>query len=85
MKSKRAAERVMENCVEFLESRKMKLKVNREKSSVSSPTKLKFLGFRLYTLSNGTKGVSVHPKSLKMSEILTGSPYLYIPNLPARK
>jgi len=65
LKSKRAAERVMESSVEFLEGRKMKLKVNREKSSVGSPTKLKFLGFRLYTRSNGTKGVSVHPKSLK--------------------
>jgi len=65
LKSKRAAERVMENCIEFLEGRKMKLKVNREKSSVGSPTKLKFLGFRLYTRSNGTKGVSIHPKSLK--------------------
>ena len=65
LKSKRAAERVMENCVEFLEGRKMKLKVNRDKSSVGSPTKLKFLGFRLYTRSNGTKGVSVHPKSVK--------------------
>ena len=65
LKSKRAAERVMENCIEFLEGRKMKLKVNREKSSVGSPTKLKFLGFRLYTRSNGTKGVSIHPKSVK--------------------
>jgi len=65
LKSKRAAERVMENCIEFLEGQKMKLKVNREKSSVGSPTKLKFLGFRLYTRSNGTKGVSVHPKSIK--------------------
>jgi group II intron reverse transcriptase/maturase len=65
LKSKRAAERVMENCVEFLEGRRMKLKVNREKSSVGSPTKLKFLGFRLYTRSNGTKGVSIHPQSVK--------------------
>ena len=65
LKSKRAAERVMENCVEFLEGRKVKLKVNREKSSVGSPTKLKFLGFRLYTRSNGTRGVCVHPKSIK--------------------
>jgi len=65
LKSKRAAERVMENGVEFLEGRKMKLKVNRDKSSVGSPTKLKFLGFRLYTRSNGTKGVSIHPKSVK--------------------
>jgi len=65
LKSKRAADRVMENCVEFLEGRKMKLKVNRYKSSVGSPTKLKFLGFGLYTRSNGTKGIRIHPKSVK--------------------
>jgi len=65
LKSKRAAERVMENCVEFLEGRKMQLKVNRDKSSVGSPTKLKFLGFGLYTRSNGTKGIRIHPKSVK--------------------
>jgi len=65
LKSKRAAERVMESSIEFLEGKKMRLKVNREKSSVGSPTKLKFLGFRLYTRSNGTKGISVHPKSVQ--------------------
>jgi len=65
LKSKRAAERVMANCIEFLEGRKMKLTVNRDKSAAGSPTKLKFLGFRLYTTRKGTKGVSVHPKSVK--------------------
>jgi len=65
LKSKRAAERVMENCVEFLEGRKMKLKVNRDKSSVGSPTKTKFLGFGLYTRKDGTKGIRIHPKSVK--------------------
>jgi len=65
LKSKRAAERVMENCIEFLEGRKMKLRVNREKSAVGSPRERKFLGFRLYTRKDGTKGVSIHPKSLQ--------------------
>jgi group II intron reverse transcriptase/maturase len=65
LKSRRAAERVMESCTEFLEGKKMKLKVNREKSTVGSPTKLKFLGFALYTRSDGTKGVRIHPKSIK--------------------
>jgi len=65
LKSGRAAERVMGSCVEFLEGRKMKLKVNRDKSSVGSTTKLKFLGFGLYTRSNGTKGIRIHPKSIK--------------------
>lgn len=65
LKSKRAAERVMEKCVEFLEGDKMKLKVNREKSEVGSPTKLKFLGFALYKRSDQTKGVRIHPKAIK--------------------
>jgi retron-type reverse transcriptase len=47
VKSRRAAERVMEGCVKFLEG-KLKLKVNRKKSTVGSPLKLKFLGFSLY-------------------------------------
>ena len=47
VKSRKAAERVMESSVAFLEGKTMKLKVNREKSSVGSPTELKFLGFRL--------------------------------------
>jgi retron-type reverse transcriptase len=46
VKSRRAAERVMEGCVKFLEG-KLKLKVNRKKSAVGSPLKLKFLGFSL--------------------------------------
>jgi len=46
VKSKRAAERVMENSVEYLEG-KLKLEVNRKKSSTGSPLRLKFLGFSL--------------------------------------
>jgi group II intron reverse transcriptase/maturase len=65
LKSRRAAERVMESSIEFLEGKKMGLKVNRNKSTVGSPVKVKFLGFRLYTRSNGTKGISIHPKSVK--------------------
>jgi group II intron reverse transcriptase/maturase len=47
VRSRKSAERVMDSSVMFLEGKTMKLKVNREKSSVGSPTKLKFLGFRL--------------------------------------
>jgi group II intron reverse transcriptase/maturase len=65
LKSRRAAERVMENSIEFLEGKRMKLRVNRAKSRVGSPVQLKFLGFALYTRSNGTKGVRIHPKSVK--------------------
>ena len=66
LKSKRAAGRIRENCIEFLEGKKMKLKVNREKSAVGSPIKLKFLGFALYTKIDKTKGIRIHPKSVKV-------------------
>ncbi len=64
VRTPRAAERVMESCSEFLEKR-MKLKVNREKSSIGSPMELKYLGFRLYRMKDGTTGIYIHEKSLK--------------------
>jgi group II intron reverse transcriptase/maturase len=63
VKSRRAAERVMEGCVKFLEG-KLKLKVNRKKSAVGSPVKLKFLGFSLYRSKEGVR-IRVHEKPLK--------------------
>ena len=63
VKSRRAAERVMANCTKFLEG-KLKLKVNREKSQVGSPLRLKFLGFSMY--KTGKKaGIRPHGKSVK--------------------
>ncbi|GMO32617.1 MAG: group II intron reverse transcriptase/maturase [Termitinemataceae bacterium] len=62
VKSQRAAERVMEGCVKFIEG-KLKLKVNRKKSTTGSPAKLKFLGFSLYKI-RGNVGIRVHEKSL---------------------
>jgi group II intron reverse transcriptase/maturase len=63
VRTARAAERVMANCVEFLEG-KLKLKVNREKSQCGSPFALKFLGFSLYKTGSGV-GIRAHGKSLK--------------------
>lgn len=63
VKSERAAERVMRSCTEYLE-KKLKLRVNREKSWTGSPLKLKFLGFSLYRGKNGTR-IRTHAKSLK--------------------
>jgi hypothetical protein len=63
VKSSRAAERVMESCARYLEG-KLKLKVNRKKSTTGSPTELKFLGFKLGK-SKENVGVQVHEKSLK--------------------
>ena len=63
VKSRRAAKRVMTNCVKFLEG-KLKLKVNQQKSKVGSPLKLKFLGFSLYKTGNKA-GIRPHGKSIK--------------------
>ena len=63
VKSRRAAERVMANCVKFLEG-ELKLKVNRTKSQVGSPLRLKFLGFSLCKIGKKT-GIRPHGKSVK--------------------
>lgn len=63
VKSRRAAARVMESCVKYLEV-KLKLTVNRKKSCVGSPTELKFLGFSMYKVGKKT-GLRPHSKSLK--------------------
>ena len=63
VKSRRAAERVMISCTKFLEG-KLKLKVNRKKSQVGSPLRLKFLGFSMY--KTGKKaGIRPHGKSIR--------------------
>jgi group II intron reverse transcriptase/maturase len=64
VRSPRAAERVMKGCILFLEG-KLKLKVNREKSAVGSPLKLKFLGFRLNKKKDGRIGILVHERPLE--------------------
>jgi RNA-directed DNA polymerase len=57
VKSERAGHRVMESITKFLE-KDLKLTVNRTKSKVGSPTKLKFLGFCIHKTS---KGVGCRP------------------------
>lgn len=61
IKSRRAGERVLKSISKFLEQR-LRLKVNTEKSAVSSPTKRKFLGYSFYYGKGGIK-FSVHDKS----------------------
>ena len=63
VKSRRAAERVMSNCIKYLEG-ELKLKVNRDKSQTGSPLNLKFLGFSLYKRGEKT-GIRPHRKSLR--------------------
>lgn len=61
VKSRRAGERVLKSITKFLE-RKLKLKVNTEKSAVSSPTRRKFLGYSFY-YAKGRIRFRVHNKS----------------------
>ncbi|MGN0098139.1 MAG: reverse transcriptase domain-containing protein [Candidatus Methanomethylophilaceae archaeon] len=64
VKSERSAKRVMESCTEYLEKR-LKLTVNREKSSIGSPMELKYLGFKLVRMSDGSTWVMPHEKSIE--------------------
>lgn len=63
VKSKKAAERVMTSITKFIEE-KLKLKVNKEKSKVDRPWKLKYLGFSFYNKKDGM-GIRVHNKSIE--------------------
>ncbi|MBP1764211.1 MAG: ykfC [Firmicutes bacterium] len=63
VRTPRAAKRVMESCVNFLEG-KLKLKVNRKKSKVGSPLREKFLGFSLHKTPRKI-GIRPHGKVLK--------------------
>ncbi|MBA1336454.1 MAG: Retron-type RNA-directed DNA polymerase [Firmicutes bacterium] len=66
----------MASITRFIEG-ELKLKVNREKSAVDRPWRLKFLGFSFYRKDTGI-GIRVHPKSLarfraKLKEITSRS------------
>jgi len=62
VKSKAAGERVMTSLENFLKKR-LRLKVNREKSAVGRPWKRKFLGYR--TTTNRKPKLKPDPKSVK--------------------
>lgn len=53
----------MKSITEFIE-KDLKLKVNKEKSKVDRPWKLKYLGFSFYNKKNGM-GIRVHNKSIE--------------------
>lgn len=63
VKSKRAGDRVMESVNRFI-TRKLKLKVNEAKSSVTQPGYTKYLGFG-FTISKTNPRIRIHSKSLK--------------------
>ena len=62
-KSRRGAERTLTNTASFIEN-KLYLRVNREKTSVTDITKVKFLGYGFYRRED-TFRFRVHPKSLE--------------------
>ncbi|MEI4772027.1 group II intron reverse transcriptase/maturase [Psychrobacillus sp. FJAT-51614] len=65
VKSEKAADRVMESIVRFIE-KKLGLIVNVEKSKIARPKDLKFLGFGYYYDSNNKKyQVRPHPMSVQ--------------------
>ena len=61
-KSRRSAQRVLNNILPFIE-KKLFLKVNKEKTVVDYVGKVKFLGFSFYQ-SKGKTRVRIHPKSV---------------------
>lgn len=63
LKSRKAAGRVMSSITDFIEG-KLKLRVNKEKSSIIRPNRLKLLGYAFYYSRTGIK-FRVHQKSIK--------------------
>ncbi len=63
VRSKRAGDRVMASISRFI-GKRLKLRVNREKSAVDYPQRRKFLGFSFYWKKR-EMGIRIHPKSLK--------------------
>jgi RNA-directed DNA polymerase len=66
--SERAAHRVLDGVVDVVEGR-LKLKVNREKSSISTVTTAGLLGFGFYVAAGGKVGLRVHPKAWKRLKV----------------
>jgi RNA-directed DNA polymerase len=65
VQSQRAGERVMASITRFLE-RKLRLRVNRDKSAVARPWQRKFLGYRILGVAKARLGIA--PKSLKRAK-----------------
>jgi RNA-directed DNA polymerase len=61
-KSKRSANRTLENILPYIEG-KLFLKVNRQKTTVDYIGKVKFLGFTFYRYKGVTR-VRIHPKTI---------------------
>lgn len=62
-KTKRSAQRILEHILPYIEG-KLRLKVNREKTTVAYIGKIKFLGYGFYPSKDGIK-LRTHSKSIK--------------------
>lgn len=62
VKTRKSAERVMKSITKFIEE-KLLLEVNKEKSKIDRPWKLKFLGISFYNSQSGVR-IRLHEKSL---------------------
>jgi len=63
VRSKRAAERVMKSVSQFI-TRRLRLKVNREKSRITYPWWMCFLGFSFLSRRGGTR-IRIHSRSIR--------------------
>ena len=61
-KSRKSAERVKKNITKYIET-KLRLKVNKTKSKVDRPWRIKYLGFSFYQ-AKGKVEIRIHPKSV---------------------
>jgi group II intron reverse transcriptase/maturase len=65
--SERAGQRVMQSIIQFVEAR-LKLRVNRTKSTVGPATERTLLGFGFYRRQDGSVGVRIDPKALQRAK-----------------
>lgn len=63
VKSRKSAVRVSEGITKFIE-KKLKLKVNQDKTKVGKATQMKYLGFSFYIASGRKARIRIHPKSI---------------------
>lgn len=69
VKSKRAGERVMKSIIQFIE-KELKLTVNKEKSKVGSPCRLKFLGCLMRRVKNTCRFTATKEKRKAFRNLL---------------
>ena len=67
VRSERAGQRVMESITQYIE-RRLKLRVNRQKSKVAPAVDRPLLGFQFFRYRDGRIGVTVAPKALKRAQ-----------------